>query len=248
MWAIALKDLRSLFLSPLAWVVLAVMQFILARGFIVRVGEFINTAPFRAARENAWGVTDAVVVFTMGDASLFLLILPLMTMRLISDERRNRTLPLLKSAPLTMTQIVFGKFLGISLFNLLITLLVALMPLSLLTGATIDLGKLATGILGLFLMLEAVAAAGLYFSTLTESPTLAAVGTYGLLLFLLLIEAAGAADNEWQVLLDYLSLSEHFIPFLKGIISSRDLGYYGLFIATFLILAVRHLDAERLGG
>jgi ABC-2 type transport system permease protein len=248
--ALALKEFRSLFLSPLAWVVLAVMQFLLARGFLERIGQFQETASFRGGQSDVPGVTDSIAAFVLGDATLFLLILPLMTMRAIADERRNGTLPLLLSSPLSSTGLVLGKFAGLTLFNAVLCLMVFLMPLSLAAAAPLDWGKLAAGLLGLFLLLQAVAASGLFFSALTASPTLAAVGGYGLLLFLLLVQAVGGTGTgeHWRALLNELALMEHFVPFLKGLVRSRDVVYFLLFSGLFLALSVRRIEAGRLGA
>lgn len=111
--AIAGRELRSLFLSPLAWVLLAVIQIILGYMFTTQVDFFLQLQPRLAVTADAPGVTEIVVGPFFGNAALvLLLIVPLLTMRLISDELRNRTLSLLFSAPVSMTEIVLGKYLG----------------------------------------------------------------------------------------------------------------------------------------
>jgi ABC-2 type transport system permease protein len=173
-------------------------------------------------------------------------VVPLISMRLVTEERRNKTLPLLFSAPLSMTEIVLGKYLGLYTFLLIQLLLIALMPLSLLAGGGLDLGLLASGLLGLALLLGGFAAVGLFMSTLTEHQTVAAVSTFGMLLFFWLLDWArtGAGGGA----LPYLSLLNHTEPFLKGLFDTRDVVYHLLFITTFLALSVRRLDMDRLGG
>jgi ABC-2 type transport system permease protein len=174
------------------------------------------------------------------------LVAPLLTMRLVSEEHRNRTLSLLLSAPVSMTEIILGKYLGILFFMLVMLGMVAAMPLSLLLGGHLDLGKLAGGVFGLGLLLAAFSAAGLFMSTLTTQPTVAAISTFGLLLLLWIIDWTSGARAEVSGVLNYLSLTRHYEPLLRGMFNSVDVAYYALFIVAFLVLAVRRLDAERL--
>ena len=246
---IALREFRNLFLSPLAWVVLAVTQAILAWMLFVQVDLFFTLQDQLATLPNAPGVTDLVVAPVLEIASILLLMItPLMTMRLLSEEQRNGTLSLLLSAPVSASEIILGKYLGIVLFMLVFVLLIALMPLSLSTGTTLDLGKLAAGLLGLLLLLAAFSAAGLFMSSLTSRPVVAAVSSFGLLLLLWIIDNNAAAETSRESVMTYLSLLQHFTPMLRGIIDSRDLIYFTLFITTFLLLAIRQLDARRLQG
>ena len=147
-----------------------------------------------------------------------------------------------------MTEIVLGKFLGVVLFFILLLLLMSAMPLSLYAGTTLDAGKLAAGLLGLALLLSSFAAIGVFMSSLTEQPVIAAISTFGLLLLLWIIDWSGSARDEVTGLFHYLSLQTHLESFLKGIFSTADLLYYLLLIATFLILSIRHLDQQRLTG
>ena len=144
--SIAQRELRSMFLSPLAWSVLAVTQLIIAWSFFTQMDFFFTVQPQLATMPNAPGVTDLVVMPTYEIASIILLMVtPLLTMRLISEEKRNGSLALLLSSPVSMTQIVLGKFFGIVAFMLILVGMISLMPLSLLMGAELDLGKLAAG-------------------------------------------------------------------------------------------------------
>ena len=241
---IALRELRSMFLSPLAWTVLAVVQIVLAWTFLTQLDYFFALQKELATMQNAPGVTDLVAAPLLEVASIVLLrVTPLLTMRLISEERRNGTLSLLLSAPLSMTEIVLGKYLGIVLFLLIFVLMVALMPLSLLMGTQLDLGKLAAGVLGLSLLLSAFAAAGLLLSSLTTNPVIAAISSFGLLLLLWIVgrNSADAGDA-----FTYISILNHYVPMLRGIIDTADVAYFVLFIVTFLLLTIRQMDAQRL--
>jgi len=245
-FTIAAKEVKALFLSPLAWAILAVVQAIVAYFFLVYLDYFVTLQPQLANLPNAPGVTSMVVAPLYSTvATILLLITPLLTMRLISEERRGKTLSLLMSAPVSVSDIILGKFVGISTFLLLMLLLLTLMPLSLLGSGKLDSGLLISGIMGTVLVICSFAAAGLYISTLTSQPTVAAVGTFGILLLLWIVDIAGNTGEENSVL-SYISILNHNQALLRGIFSSADIIYYLLFIATFLVLSIRRLDAERL--
>ncbi len=244
---ITARELRNLFLSPLAWTLLAVVQGLLAWMFLLLVNDFRELQGRLASLDNAPGVTDLVAAPLFRVAAwVLLLLIPLLTMRLFSEERRTGTLDLLLSAPVTMSEIVLGKYLGILAFLLIVIALIALMPLSLALGATLDIGKLLAGILGLSLLTAAASAAGVYLSTLTTQPAVAAIATMGLLLALWMIDAASTAPGVTGDLFGYFSLRRHYDTFLLGLFDSTDLVYYLLFSTAFLGLTIRRLDDLRL--
>ena len=112
-------------------------------------------------------------------------------------------------------------------------------------GGNLDLGKLAAGILGLALVLAAFGAIGLFMSSLTRQPAVAAITSFGILLFLWIIDWAGSARDEGSALFAWLSLLRHYEGLLKGLIESQDLAYYLLLILVFIGLTIRRLDAKR---
>lgn len=251
-FTIAAREVRSLFLSPLAWTILAVVQFIMGYLFLLQLDFYTQIQPRLAAIQGAPGLTDVVVGPILGNAVIvLLLVVPMLTMRLVAEERRGQTLCLLFSAPVSMTEIVLGKYLGILLFLAVMLCLIALMPLSLLLGASLDMGMFAAGLMGLALLLAAFAAVGLFMSSLTAQPVVAAISTFGILLLLWILDWAGGtatASRGADVggVLSYLSLLRHYEPLLKGIFNSSDVLYFLLFILTFLVLTIRRLDTYRL--
>ncbi|MEK6748611.1 MAG: ABC transporter permease subunit [Pseudomonadota bacterium] len=245
---IAGREVRSLFLSPLAWVVLAVVEFLLGYMFLAQVELFLRVQPRLAGMDNAPGVTEVVVaeLFRNG-AVIALIIAPILTMRLISEERRNQTLTLLFSAPVSMLEIVLGKYLGVMIFFGAMWGMVACMPLALYIGGQLDIGMYAAGLMGGILLTGAFCAAGLYISTLTIYPAVAAISSFGLLLLLWVVDWAGkSGDTVVGNVLAYMSILHHYESLMEGVFSSADVLYYLLFIALFLILSVRRLDARRL--
>jgi ABC-2 type transport system permease protein len=175
-----------------------------------------------------------------------LLLVPLLTMRLLSEERRTGTLDLLLSAPVGSAAIVLGKYLGAMLFLSSMIALVALMPLALAIGAPLDFGKLLAGLLGLILLAGSFTAAGLYLSACTNPTGIGGGGNFGLLLLLWIVDAAGTGHKTADNLFAYLSLPRHYDALLLGLFNSADVIYYLLFIAVFLGLTIRRLDDMRL--
>ena len=244
---IAGRELRSLFLSPLAWTMLGVTQLILAYMFLTQIDYYLTIQAKLVGIEGAPGVTDLVVAPLFGNAAVILLLItPLLTMRVISDERRNKTISLLFSAPISITEIVLGKFLAIFAFLLIILACISLMPLSLLTVGTLDLGKFSACLLAMALLMASFNALGLYMSAISSQPTVAAISSFGALLLLWIIDWAGSNSGNTSSLLEYISIMRHFENLLRGLINTADLLYFVLFIAAFLILSIRRLDNDRL--
>lgn len=239
------KELQSLFLAPLAWIVLAVVQFILAWIFLVQLDGFSAVqAQYASYQATPPGVGDLIVAPLFSTASIvMLMVVPLMTMRLVAEEKRSGTLTLLRAAPVSTSGIVLGKFFAMLAHLALQVALIAAMPAALAGGTDLDLGRLVASMLGLFLMTASFASAGLFMSTLTKQPVVAATATFGLLLLLWLINAAGAGEEG---LADWLSLLNHYQAMLRGVFATGDVIYYLVFMAVFLAFSARRLDAERL--
>ncbi len=240
---IARKEFRSLFAAPSTWWMLALMQFLFAWFFFVRIDDYLQVQAQLSQLANAPGSTIAVASPLYSALSLMLMLLiPLFTMRLVAEERRNRTWVLLLTAPVSVTHIVLGKFLGLMLLLVLIVAGSAIMLGTLLLGTHADLGLMLANILGVLLLSASYAALGLYFSALNKQPVIAAIGALGLSFGLWLLEL-GASDN--RSFLRALSPNAHFQNLNMGLVNSADLIYFALFTATLLWLTIRQLNDER---
>jgi len=248
MWCVARLEISRLFLSLFAWTMLALVQFLLAYLFLSHVEYFAQIQGQISAIPGAPGVTELVIAPLLNNAALvLLLIVPFLTMRAFADEHRNHSLPLLISAPLSASQIVLGKYLGYLGFFLLQLVLISLMPLSLLVGSAIDLYQFGASMLGLILLVASFVAAGIFISSLTTQPIIAAIMTFCLLFLLWIIDYAAASTISGQInWLGWLSLLGHFQPMLAGQINSVDLSFFALFCIVFLLMTIRRLDAARL--
>lgn len=240
---IAAREFRNLFVSPLAWTVLGVLQVVLAWLFLNQVDAFLDLQPRLADLAEPPGVGDMVAApLFQATAMLLLLIAPILAMRLIAEERRSHTLALLYSAPVSLRAIVAGKFLGLWGFLCIVVALPTLMALSLYAGAPLDIGLIAANVAGLALFAGGCGALGLYFSCLAAQPAVAAVGGIGAALCLWLLDIASGGS----ALLDALSPLRHFARCNRGLLDTADIVYFLAFAATFLALSVIRLDRDRM--
>ncbi len=252
---IAGKELKALFASPLAWMVLTAVQLITGYAFLKRLDDFLQVQPQLVQLASPPGVTELVAAPLFATAAIVLLFAaPLLGMRLIAEERRNQTMVLLTSAPVSIAQIVLGKFLGLVLFLLIILVLVAAMPLSLAGSTSLDYGLIASLCLGLLLLAAGFSAVSLYVSSLTTHPVAAAFGAFAALLMMLLMSEAagdGVRARGWHVpaaFVQVFSPLKNFEPLGKGMIDTYAIACAVLLTVVFLVLTVRRLDARRLRG
>ncbi|MCB1760329.1 MAG: ABC transporter permease subunit [Gammaproteobacteria bacterium] len=247
MRAILAKELRQLFHSPLAWGVLAALQLILAWLFMLQLEQFLQIQQRLTTLQSTLGVTALVIAPLIDSAAtVALLMTPLLTMNSFSREYQQGTIDLLLAAPISSAAIVGGKFLALLLVLVCAWLLVAAMPLSLLVGTWPDIGTLIASLLALALALAGYAAIGLWASSLTTQPAIAAVISYAVLLLLSTLNLTAGAAPDSPLLV--LSLSFHLQRMLGGLVGSGDLIYFALLVATPLLLTVMRLRRLRGGG
>ncbi|SET32551.1 ABC-2 type transport system permease protein [Nitrosomonas marina] len=245
-FTIARKELYMMFCSPLAWLLLTSVQLLFAWFFLGRLDAFLQLQPQLMQIANPPGFTEIIVtpVFALS-AVVLLLMVPLLTMRQFAEERKNNTLTLLLSAPVSITEIVLGKFLGLTVFFLGVVSLIVSMFLTLLAGGTLDLGLLISGAFGLFLLICCFVALGLYISSLTIQPVVAAIGMLAVMLGFWMVDLVISDHEGW---IYYFSIFKQFELFNNGLVDTYSLVYCALFTAFFLVLTIRRLDGERLHG
>lgn len=245
--SIARKELKSMFASPMGWVILALLMFAFGTYYLNGINNYFEVMSGAIRPAERVGVTQFVGQSVYGLASFLMLFsVPLLSMRLISEERRNQTLPFLFSAPLSLVEIVVGKFLGLVVFLSILILYIGIMLSTLNLWSDIDFGYILANSLGLFLLLASFSALGLYFSSLTSQPVVAAILSFIALFVLMILDRFFAGDPSSTMA--QLSFMRHFQSFGGGLIDTGDIIYFVLFIITFLILTIRRLDADRLRG
>ncbi len=179
-------------------------------------------------------------------AVVFLMMVPLLTMRLLAEEKRSGTAELLFTFPLTDWAVILGKFLSALLIYAIFLVLTTLYPLSFAWVGRVDWGVIVSAYLGLLLLGGACLALGLFASSLTENQIIAAVTAFALLLlFWLLGWQQEVASSGSARFLAALSTMEHFDTFARGVIDTKDLIYYLSFIYFFLFLTKRQLESRR---
>ena len=240
---IAKKEFLGLFSTPSTWWMLALMQFLFAWFYFGRIDDYLQVQAQLAQLDNAPGATISIASPLCNVLALMLMMLiPLFTMRLIAEERRNRTWVLLLTAPVSAAHVVLGKFVGLMLLLILIIAGCSAMLMTLYVGTHADIGLLLSNILGVLLLAGSYAALGLYFSALNKQPIIAAIGALGVSFALWLLDM-GASDN--RSFLHAISPNAHFQNLNTGLVNSTDLIYFALFIPTLLWLTIRHLNDER---
>jgi len=246
-WTIVKKEWQAYFSSPIAYVMFTVFLAIAGYIFYVFVGRF-NEESMRYMQYShplEWfNVNEQVVVpFFWWVMLILLFVVPMFTMRMYAEEKKSGTLELLLTAPVTNMQVVLGKFfsvLGVVLFMLLCT---GVYPAVLLFYGNPDVGPILSGYLGMVLISAAYIAAGSFLSAVTENQIVAAVLTYGLLLLLWIISAVQSfVGPTLGEVLNYLSITEHFLDFAKGVVDTKDVVFYLSFVVFGLFLTNQALE------
>ena len=240
---IASKEFRSLFSAPSTWLILGALQFIFAWFFLARLDAYLQIQAQLAMVANTPGATYSVASPLFGTLALVLMMLiPLFTMRLLAEERRNQTLALLLAAPVSSSEIVIGKYISLILFIALIIAASTAMVSLLVLGTSLDFGLLLSNALGLWLLTASYASLGLYLSALTKQPIVAAMSAIALSFGLWLIDVGSAERGS---IMHILSPSAHGQNMNAGLISSADIIYFVVFIGTFLLLTIRRVNNNR---
>jgi len=251
--AIAAREIRSYFVSPVAYVVLT--GFLLLSGwfFFNLLARFSYLLQIYGGAGRGGGelerlnLNEFVISPLLHNLSVVLVILiPVISMRTFAEEKRLGTFELLLTSPLRVGEIVAGKFLGALVFVSLMLALTGIYPVLLLVYGNPEMGILLSGYLGLFLVAASFLSIGLLTSSLTENQIIAAVSCLVSLLLLYII--AWPADNAGETigaLLRYVSLTEHFAQMVKGVIDSKDLVYFATVIVLALFLTHRSVESIR---
>lgn len=252
---IAGHELARLLASPMAWCMAAATELLAGLLFVMSLTDIVQNPNHLDAYD---GVSAAVGGGLFRFVTLLLLfIVPLLTMRSLAEEAKTGTLELLRAAPLSSTALVLGKFIGLMGYLSLLWLLVAAMPATLALFTPLDPGLVAAGLIGLWLVMAAFTALGLFTSSLTGEPILAGMLSLAGLLLAWLAYAVSTIDWQPRVFGHALDLGAaarglspigHHDALLRGLFSSADLAYFVLFVALFLALAILRLDAARRGS
>lgn len=250
--AIAGKELRGYFASPIGYILIGFFALIFGYFFYVPV-EFFNRQSMQMM-----GAGSPLNMNTMLIAPVFLnatvvmlFLLPAITMRTYSEEKRSGTIELLLTSPLTDLDIILGKFLGaMGLYCTMLALtLVHISMLFWFAEPNPEWKPIASTYLGLILMGGCFIAVGLLISSLTKNQIVAAAVTFAVFLMLWVINWIGSfLGPTGQAIVSHLSLTDHLEDFTRGVIDTKHLVYYMSFISLGLYLTARSVDSERWRG
>lgn len=248
-WAIAMRDFRAYFASPMAYIIAAMFLVIMGWMFYFSVAYFLqqNLQFTQFGMGKSAGLNEYVVrPFFANMNVIFLFILPFVAMRLLAEEKKMHTIELLLTAPVRLSEIVLGKFVSSVMFVKVLVFLGTLLPLMLFMGGKPDLGSMLAGVVGNVLLASCYLAIGLFASSTTSSQIVAGVICFAVSLFFWLVNwAAQNAGPVFSDILNHLSLMAHYNNFGQGLIHSSDVIYYLTFIGFFLFLTHRVLDSYR---
>ena len=245
---IAGKELRGYFVSPMGWVVMGFFALLFGYFFYAHLDFFVRQS--MESQGMPVNVNQGLIRGVLGNASVItLFLLPMITMRTYAEEKRSGTIELLLTSPITDVQIVLGKFLGA------ITFYAALLGVTLLNIAILfifgnpEMMPVVTGYLGLFLQGSCLISLGLFISSTTKNQVVAGAATFVVALLLWIVSWLGSSFGpNTAAVLSYLSITEHFEDFSKGIIDTKHALYYLSVIAFGLFLTVKSVDTERWRG
>jgi ABC-2 type transport system permease protein len=254
--AVAARELSSLFVSPVAYVVLTLYALLAGFFFLLGVVSFVETLRQAQAFQafdflQQLNLNDALLTPFFGSMSVVLIfVIPGITMGLFASEKANGTDELLLTSPLTVWDVVLGKYLAAAAFVLMLGLLVGFFPLVLFQYGDPETGKTVAGLLGLVLTGLAYAAIGCFASSVTRSQMIAFILAFVILLLLLIMGAVaelGAMGNAaWlEGFLSYLSVGEHFENLSQGLVDTRDLSYFLVLIAASLLFTKASIESAR---
>ncbi len=250
--ALAGKEARGYFGSPIAWVMMGLFAVIYGYFFNVYLDFFVRNAmqsQMGGAPSNQNVNMDMIRPLLQNASVIILFLVPMVTMRTYSEEKRSGTIELLLTSPITDLDIVLGKFFGAIGLYLGLLAVTAVYVGMLFLYSRPEITPLISGYLGLLLLGGCFVAIGLFVSSLTKNQMVAGVGTFVVLLLLWIINWMADSAGPWLgEIMRYLSITEHFDDFGKGVIDTKHLVFYLSVIVFGLFLTLKSVDSERWRG
>ncbi len=250
--AIARKDWRGYFASPIGYVVIGLYAFIFGYFYTVGLNWFLQQSMQAPGMGGGpLNVNQQMIRYVfLNSTVIYLFVTPLITMRAFAEEKRSGTIELLMTSPVTDFQIIVGKFLGaLALYGA--TLAVTFVHIAVLFRfGNPEWKPILSGYLGLLLFGGCCVSVGLFFSSLTKNQIVAGMFTFATLLIFWVIDWMGGLSGSaaFQAVTSYLSLTGHIEDFLRGIVDTGHIVYYLSFITFGLFLTAKSVDSERWRG
>ena len=248
---IAEKELRSYFASPIAYVIIGLFALLFGYFFYAYLNFFVRTSTeMQMGGGRTPNINQQMIASVLQNSAVIILfVMPMITMRTYSEEKRSGTIELLLTSPVTDVQIILGKFFGaMGLYLAMLAVTVLYIGILFWFGNP-EWRPIVAGYLGLVLMGGCFLSVGLLISSLTKNQIVAGILTFTVFLMLWIInwigESSGPTTRE---VLNYLSITEHFNDFARGIIDTKHVIYYLSFITFGLFLTAKSVDSERWRG
>lgn len=249
--AVIAKELRGYFVSPILYVVGSV--FLLLFGFLSYLYVSFASAQAVQLMQMQGGMAqinlnDLVFRNLFSSMRLVLLIiLPILTMRLFAEERKLRTFEFLMTSPISIMEIVMGKFVSVFAIYLGLLGLTGLVPTVLMLFSDFDWDPIWTGYLGMALLGALFLSVGVFASAITENQIVAAFLSFGILLLGWLVSGLGAllGDTPAGRVITYVSFMEHYDHLVRGLIDTSDLVYFGSGLVLMMFLTHRVVESAR---
>ena len=252
--AIAHKELKAYFASPIAYIVIGLWALMYGYFFVALMNFFVRQSmqmnQFGMQGPQAMNVNQQLIRPLLQNVLILILFLmPMVTMRAYAEEKRSGTIELLLTSPLTDFQIIVGKFLGaMALYGCMLAVTLIHIGLLFLYGRP-EWKPIVTAYIGLLLMGGCFIAVGLFISSLTRNQIVAGMVTFAVFLMLWIITWIGSFSGPTvDKLTQYLSIVDHFDDFGKGVLDTTHIIYYVSFITFGLFLTAKSVDMERWRG
>lgn len=248
-WTICRRELYAYFVSPIAWVLLTIFA-LLSGVFAYDMAALFVRAGFESQMQGQsfpMNMNEQVLAPLLSNISVIgLFLIPLISMRLFAEEKRQGTIELLVTSPVHDTEIVLGKWLSaVLMYGALLVVLLADISFLFIYGRP-DWKPFLTGFLGVLLQGACLLALGTFISTLTKNQIVAGAVGFGLALVLWILSWSTSFGNSPSVqVLNYLSIISHQDSFTRGVIDTKDLIYYLSMIFLGLFLTTRSLESLR---
>lgn len=248
-WTIFCKELRSYFVSPVAYLLLVMFAVIFGFFFWNALGYFVSVGMAQQMRGETFpmNLNEQVIRPLLSNVSVIgLFFIPMITMRLFAEEKRTGTIELLTTSPIRDSEVIAGKWLASVVLYLCILAFTALNFAFLFRYGNPDWKPLAIGYLGLILQAGCLLAIGTFISTLTKNQIIAGAATFGVCLLLWVIGWVGGYETAgWAKVLSYMSVTNHFESFGRGVIALKDAIYYVTLIILGLFFTSRSMESLR---
>ncbi len=248
-WIIFRKELRSYFVSPVAYVLLVMFALIFGWFFWNMLGAFVfyGMASQMRGETMPMNINEQIIRQLLANMNVVgLFFIPVITMRLFAEEKRNGTIELLVTSPIRDAEVILGKWLASVALYAGMLLLTGLNVAIIFKYGNPDWKPVAVGYLGLLLQASALLAIGTFISSLTKNQIIAGAASFGVCLLIFVLGwASGYETSTWAQVLSYMSVTTHMESFAKGVLDSKDAFYYLTVIFLGLFLTARSLESLR---